>query len=151
LPPPVASDEIPAIPSMPAMPQTQIPSWQQPQTMEPAVPVPAPQPEPQYVPAPQYIPAPQPYALWNPALFGAAIVQGPRGVVLRRVALNGPAHRAGLWPGDVLAQVNGRNIATADQARSIIANSPPGAPLMVSVYRFGVLRLASVNVYQAGR
>ena len=144
-------DQIPAIPPYPVVPQTGAPSWQPPSSIEPAVPIPAPEPPPAPVQIPFALPPPppQPYAAWNPALIGASITQGPMGVVLRRVAVNGPAHRAGLMPGDVIVEINGRQIASAPQARQIIATTPPGTPVLIAINRRGLTRVGSVMVAAA--
>jgi S1-C subfamily serine protease len=141
-------DQVPAIPPYPATSQTQVPAWQPPSSMEPAVPIPAPEPLPQPMQIP-FNPPRQAFAQWNPAIIGAAIMQGPAGVVLRHVALNGPAHRAGLMPGDVIVEINGRQIASAPQARQIIATSSPGTPLLVAVNRRGQMRIGSIMVAAA--
>ena len=66
--------------------------------------------------------------------YGFALVQTPRGVLVRRVAPNSLAQRAGLQPGDIITSINGQPVTDAQQARELIANSPEGQ-LNVAVRR----------------
>ncbi|GAA0580152.1 Do family serine endopeptidase [Halomonas salifodinae] len=64
-------------------------------------------------------------------------LQTPRGVVIAGVMADGPADRAGLRPGDVLLEVDGRPILDARVAMSDIAAIAPGAELPLTVIRGG--------------
>ncbi len=68
------------------------------------------------------------------ASFG---LQAPRGVVISGVVPDGPAAQAGLRPGDVLLEVDGRPILDARTAMSDIAAIEPGASLPLTVVRGG--------------
>ncbi|KAA0014244.1 Do family serine endopeptidase [Billgrantia pellis] len=68
------------------------------------------------------------------ASFG---LQTPRGVVISGVVPDGPADHAGLRPGDVLLEVDGRPILDARAAMSDIAAIQPGATLPLTVVRSG--------------
>ncbi|MCE8034789.1 Do family serine endopeptidase [Billgrantia tianxiuensis] len=68
------------------------------------------------------------------ASFG---LQAPRGVVISAVVPEGPAALAGLRPGDVLLEVDGRPILDARAAMSDIAAIEPGATLPLTVVRSG--------------
>ncbi|WP_104201783.1 Do family serine endopeptidase [Billgrantia saliphila] len=68
------------------------------------------------------------------ASFG---LQTPRGVVISGVVPDGPADQAGLRPGDVLLEVDGRPILDARAAMSDIAAIQPGATLPLTVVRSG--------------
>ncbi|MCE8019712.1 Do family serine endopeptidase [Halomonas sp. MCCC 1A11036] len=68
------------------------------------------------------------------ASFG---LQAPRGVVISAVVPQGPAALAGLRPGDVLLEVDGRPILDARAAMSDIAAIEPGATLPLTVVRSG--------------
>jgi len=68
------------------------------------------------------------------ASFG---LQAPRGVVISGVVPEGPAAVAGLRPGDVLLEVDGRPILDARAAMSDIAAIQPGATLPLTLVRSG--------------
>ncbi|MFQ3788292.1 Do family serine endopeptidase [Halomonas sp. A29] len=68
------------------------------------------------------------------ASFG---LQAPRGVVISGVVPEGPAALAGLRPGDVLLEVDGRPILDARAAMSDIAAIEPGATLPLTLVRSG--------------
>ena len=68
------------------------------------------------------------------ATYGFALEQTPRGVLVRQVAPNSIAQRAGLQPGDIIVTINGQRVTDAAQARELIASSPEGQ-LSVSVRR----------------
>ncbi len=53
------------------------------------------------------------------------------------VVPSGPADQAGLQPGDVLLEVNGRPILDARMTMSDIASIPPGERLPLTVMRSG--------------
>ncbi|MCE8023606.1 MULTISPECIES: Do family serine endopeptidase [Halomonadaceae] len=61
----------------------------------------------------------------------------PRGVVISGVVPEGPAAEAGLRPGDVLLEVDGRPILDARAAMSDIAAIQPGATLPLTLVRSG--------------
>ncbi|AMD00237.1 MULTISPECIES: Do family serine endopeptidase [Halomonas] len=73
----------------------------------------------------------------TPELAASFGLQAPRGVVISGVVRDGPAARAGLRPGDVLLEVDGRPILDARVAMSDIAAIQPGATLPLTVVRSG--------------
>ncbi|RDB44483.1 Do family serine endopeptidase [Halomonas sp. DQ26W] len=73
----------------------------------------------------------------TPELAASFGLQPPRGVVISGVVPEGPAARAGLRPGDVLLEVDGRPILDARVAMSDIAAIQPGATLPLTVVRGG--------------
>ncbi|EWG99558.1 Do family serine endopeptidase [Halomonas sp. BC04] len=73
----------------------------------------------------------------TPELAASFGLQAPRGVVISGVVRDGPASRAGLRPGDVLLEVDGRPILDARVAMSDIAAIQPGATLPLTVVRSG--------------
>lgn len=73
-----------------------------------------------------------------PLLPGSLNFQGPRGVALTQVYPGGPAHAAGLRPGDVLLEFNGEPITDHASLRLREAAIPPGASVAVAGLRAGV-------------
>jgi len=64
-------------------------------------------------------------------------VQADQGVVIVGVAGNSPASRAGLQTGDVIEQINGQQIKTADDVQQAVDNSQIGVSLPIAVSRNG--------------
>lgn len=73
-----------------------------------------------------------------PLLPGSLNFDGPRGVALTRVYPVGPAHAAGLRPGDVLLEFNGAPIIDHAGLRLREAALAPGASVSVAGLRAGV-------------
>ncbi len=61
----------------------------------------------------------------------------PRGLVITDIHINGPAHRAGLRPGDIITHINGQLVGGGRQGANIIARLMPGDPIHVDVMRNG--------------
>jgi serine protease Do len=61
----------------------------------------------------------------------------PKGALIAEVVEEGPAHEAGLRPGDVIVEFDGKEITEAGKLPWIIATSPIGSPLKVKVIREG--------------
>jgi S1-C subfamily serine protease len=57
------------------------------------------------------------------------------GVIVVRVLPNTPAAKAGIRRGDVITQVDGKTITTAEQLQNIVENSRLGQPLKVQIQR----------------
>jgi len=68
------------------------------------------------------------------ASFGLKV---PAGVIIAGVVSGGPADQAGLVPGDVLLEVDGRAVIDPRRTMSDIAAVAPGTPLAVTVARNG--------------
>lgn len=68
---------------------------------------------------------------------GSVRVQTDRGVVIVSIARNSPASRAGLQTGDVIQQINGQQIRTADDVQQAVDKSQIGGSLPVAVSRNG--------------
>ena len=64
-------------------------------------------------------------------------VDRERGVLIVQVAPNSPAARAGLRPGDIITQINGNEIQTADSVQDAVEATNLGKSLQVTVNRNG--------------
>ena len=84
-------------------------------------------------------------------VFGAAVADAARmelrrggtataGAYVGRVRPDSAAARAGLVPGDVIIEMNGRRIETAADVEAALAGVAPGAPLTVTSLRGGERR-----------
>lgn len=76
---------------------------------------------------------------------GSVRVQASQGVIIVGVAGNSPASRAGLQTGDLLQQINGRPIKTADDVQQAVEDSTIGGSLPVEVSRNGRNLTVSVS------
>jgi len=59
------------------------------------------------------------------------------GVIVTGVARDGPAHRAGLQPGDVIRSIDGKQITTGGEALVAISGRKPGSRLVLKILRDG--------------
>jgi serine protease Do len=77
----------------------------------------------------------------------------PAGALVNDVAPRGAAERGGLRPGDVIRQVQGREVVQAADALGLIAEQPPGRTLRLVVWRDRAERVIEVQVegYDAPR
>jgi serine protease DegQ len=73
-----------------------------------------------------------------PVLPGGLPGDSPRGVAVTQVYAGGPADTAGLLPGDVLLQFDGRDIADQSELRDREAALTPGRKVQVAGLRAGV-------------
>lgn len=72
-------------------------------------------------------------------------VQADQGVVIVGVARNSPASRAGLQTGDVIQQINGQQIKTADDVQQAVDKSQIGGSLPIALSRDGRSLTVSVR------
>ena len=71
---------------------------------------------------------------------------GTRGALIAGVLRGGPADKAGVKPGDVLVEVEGRPVADPTSMLNLIAALPPGKPATVKVTRSGQEIDATITV-----
>ena len=71
-------------------------------------------------------------------------VTANEGVLILNVASNSPAARAGLRPGDVIQQINGRRVTTADELQKQVEQTSVGGNVGLEVNRNG--RNLNINV-----
>ncbi len=77
------------------------------------------------------------------ASFG---VEGEAGVLVSDVTEGGPAERAGLEAGDIIARFNGRKLGSVNDLRLAVAASGPGERVEVEVFRNGKRRTFEVEL-----
>jgi Do/DeqQ family serine protease len=80
----------------------------------------------------------------TPQIARALELKDTKGVVVVGVVRGGPAHKAGLQPGDVLVSIDGKKINEAREALLNISSHKPG-----SVVKLGILREGKSMMLQA--
>ncbi len=60
--------------------------------------------------------------------------KGENGVFVRQVLRDSPAFKI-LQPGDIITDINGKSVSTMNELRNVIALSPPGEEVKLSVWR----------------
>ncbi len=73
----------------------------------------------------------------TPQIARALELGNATGVVVIGVVRNGPAHKAGLLPGDVLVSIGGKKIIEAREALLIISGHKPGSRVKLEILREG--------------
>lgn len=73
----------------------------------------------------------------TPQIARALDLENTEGVVVVGVVRGGPAHRAGLQPGDVLLAIDGKKISEAREALLAISNHKPGTSVKMQILRAG--------------
>ena len=73
----------------------------------------------------------------TPQVAEALNLDTTEGVVVVGVMRGGPAHRAGLLPGDVIQTIDGKKITEARQALLIISTRKPGSRVKLKIVRQG--------------
>jgi serine protease Do len=68
------------------------------------------------------------------------------GALVATVTTNGPAGQAGIEPGDVIIEVNGKPIMTRDELITIVTATKPGATLPIKILRDKKERTVNVTV-----
>jgi Do/DeqQ family serine protease len=82
----------------------------------------------------------------TPALAESFKLGGQRGALIAGVLRGGPADKAGIKPGDVLVEVQGKPVADPTAMLNLIAALPPGAPAKMKLKRQGQDVDATINV-----
>ncbi|MGH9432915.1 MAG: PDZ domain-containing protein, partial [Terriglobia bacterium] len=73
-------------------------------------------------------------------------LSGDYGAVILSVEANSPAEKAGLKPGDVLAEFAGREIWSVSQLERWVGDTPAGRTVEVKFFRDGALKFANVTL-----
>ena len=71
----------------------------------------------------------------NNVVAQATGLDKPRGFIVGKVLENGPAGQAGIQEGDIIVQVNNKDIKSWDDFRLMIAANEPGTTLSLVIYR----------------
>jgi S1-C subfamily serine protease len=79
-------------------------------------------------------------------LAARARVSASRGVMIRNMYRNEPAHLAGLLPGDVITSFDGKETTEESQLERLIAAAPIGATVKVEYLRGTQRRTADVQI-----
>jgi serine protease DegS len=84
----------------------------------------------------------------SPQLAESFGLQRPRGVLVAGVVSGGPAAQAGIAPGDVITELDGRTVEDATHALDLIAQHEPGAMIRIGGLRAGRVFELSAEVSQ---
>jgi serine protease Do len=71
---------------------------------------------------------------------------GQGGIAVAQVVSGSPADKAGLEPGDVILQADGKPVTSADALRKYIASKKPGDVLHLDVWSQGVKKMAAITL-----
>ena len=82
----------------------------------------------------------------TPALADSFKLGGQRGALIAGVLRGGPADKAGVKPGDVLVEVQGKPVADPTAMLNLIAALSPGAPAKMKLKRQGQDVEATINI-----
>lgn len=85
----------------------------------------------------------------TPELAKEFKLHGAAGALVGGVAPNGPAEKAGLKVGDIIAAFDGREVRDARQLKLSVADAKPGQTVLVAVLRDGSAKPLRVTVGQA--
>jgi serine protease DegQ len=82
----------------------------------------------------------------TPALADSFKLGSQRGALIAGVLRGGPADKAGVKPGDVLTEVQGKPVGDPTAMLNLIAALPPGAPAKMKLKRQGQDVEATINI-----
>lgn len=84
----------------------------------------------------------------TPALAQSLQVPNTQGVLIAGLLRGGPAHQAGLLPGDVIVELDGQAVENARQSMNQIASTTPHQRIKIQVLRNGKRLETTVTVQQ---
>ncbi|MFA6900662.1 MAG: PDZ domain-containing protein, partial [Desulfurivibrionaceae bacterium] len=90
----------------------------------------------------------------TPELAAQFKMERPIGALVGEVSLGSPAEKAGIKPGDVIVEFNGKEIAQVSMLPNLVAETPVGSKAEVTLFRKGALKklpivIAKLNEEQA--
>ena len=69
-----------------------------------------------------------------------------KGALVKTVVPDGPADKAGLLAGDVIVQLDGKDVPDPDSLKRLTADLAVGSRVPIGVYRDGKLKLVEVTI-----
>jgi serine protease Do len=84
----------------------------------------------------------------TPALEKEFNLKGSQGALIGDVVAGGPADKAGLKPGDVVVEYNGKKVTDSRHLQLAVAETKPGTSVPVEVWRDGNTKTLDVAVKQ---
>lgn len=84
----------------------------------------------------------------TPALASSFGLEKNTGVLVAGIHRNGPAHQAGLQPGDVLLQVDNRPVLNGREVMNQITQTKPGSLIQIEVLREGQIKALQATIAQ---
>jgi serine protease Do len=73
----------------------------------------------------------------NQALADSFKLSSPEGALISSVEKGGPAHKAGLEPGDVIRKMNGQAVVSSGDLPAVIGLATPGDKVQFEIWRKG--------------
>lgn len=81
----------------------------------------------------------------NPKLAKTFGFEG-QGVLVENPIAEGPAEQAGVMRGDIITQINGDPVGSADQLRHLVASISPDTKLTVEIFRRGQIQEIEITI-----
>lgn len=75
-------------------------------------------------------------------------VEGEKGALVNGVIIDSPAKKAGLKSGDIIVELDGKQIHEMKELLSIVSRTPPGKNVTVNILRNGKLEAVKVTIGQ---
>ena len=69
-----------------------------------------------------------------------------QGALVKNIVEGSPAHVAGLWPGDLIVLVDGRDVDSVESARNALAELPPRVERSIVVVRAGADKRLTIRI-----
>lgn len=82
----------------------------------------------------------------SPELAESFGFEGEDGVLLGDVIEDGPADKAKLKTGDIVTKMDGKEMASANELRNSVAETPPGTEVEIEFFRDGRIRMEKVKL-----
>ncbi|HEC27308.1 MAG TPA: Do family serine endopeptidase [Gammaproteobacteria bacterium] len=73
----------------------------------------------------------------TPRLVESLQLETTEGIIITAIVRNGPAHKAGLEPGDVIAGIDGKKVKSGQDALVVISGKKPGEKVTLIIKRNG--------------